>query len=347
MKKRIRGFALVLIAAFAAALLCSCTETKPPVEGGDGETTPGDNGQVYTVDLVSTFPAGNVNFEVCKVLCEKASEVTGGELQFNLLGGSEIFAGTAGAEAVMNGALDAVYTAADYINGFIPETAAICASNMTNAEMTSSGGIDYLNGLMSDSGIRLLFVVDEVGISGTQIFTKAVVNSLDELKDMNIRSAGTVSVDILTAIGCTATPLNLADVFPSLEQNLVDGYVGPAYLGGGEGFFEYVKCVVDTEIARGGSSLWINTSTWEEIPEEIRSLFMENIEEINAAMVDVYREYVENNHAAIQEAGGQIITLDQADQETLQEVSQDSAWKSVEDKVDADTYETLKELFVK
>lgn len=359
MKKTRRTLSLALACMLVLTLLCACgqnsssrpsstpapTDISAPDSTGNNASDGGD--EVYTIDMVSTFPAGNVNYEVCKILCEKVSEVTDGRLEFNLLGGSEIFAGSAGAEAVMNGALDAVYTAADYICGFVPEAAAICATNMNSGEMIASGGVEYLNNILANSGIHLLFVVDEVGISGTKIFTKNEISSLSDLAGMNIRTAGTVQVDIISSLGCTATPLGLADVFPGLEQGLIDGYVGPAYLGRGEGYFEYVKCVIDTEIARGGSSLYVNAEVWQSVPEDLRIMFESGIGEINSAMVELYEEYVENNEKAIAEAGGKVAVLSDEDRETLLQANADYSWKSVENMVDEETYKTLRELFTK
>ena len=252
------------------------------------ETKAPEAAEPVVINIVSTFPAGNVNYEAGKLIADKAAELTNGQVQFNFLGGSEIFSGSAGAEAVMSGALDAVFTAADYFTGFVPEAAAICASDMTYAEMTESGGLDYINSIFTQHGVRLLYVVDEVGISGTQIFTNDIVTCLDDLKGMSIRTTGTVQGNILTALGCTPTPLGLGEIFTGLEQGLVQGYCGPAYLGGAMGFFEYSKCVISTEIARGGSSLLINEDVWSSIPAETQQLLIDSLTEINEAEVALY-----------------------------------------------------------
>lgn len=363
MKKQIKVISLVLIAVLMLTL-CACggsgsAAANTPAPGNEGtgkqsnsdETNASTNGDEtvdpIVINLVSTFPAGNVNYEAAVLLADQVNELTDGQIQFNFLGGSEIFSGSAGAEAVMSGALDAVFTAADYFTGFAPEAAAICASNMTYAEMTASGGLDYINSVFAANDVRLLYVVDEVGISGTQIFVNEAISSLEDLKGKSIRSTGTVQGDVLASIGCSATPLGLSDIFSALEQGLVQGYCGPAYLGGAMGFFEYCKCVVSTEIARGGSSLLINEDVWESIPEDLQVLLMESLTQVNEAEIELYKQYVDDNQSTLIEAGGQIVELSAEDDAALKEICEEYSWKSVEDTVDAEVYATLREMFMK
>lgn len=356
--KRANGILAVILVLVMLLALSACggqgtTAKTPDPTSAPGEVNPGtetkapEKAEPVVINIVSTFPAGNVNYEAGKLIADKAAELTDGRVQFNFLGGSEIFSGSAGAEAVMSGALDAVFTAADYFTGFVPEAAAICASNMTYAEMTASGGIDYINSVFAQHGVRLLYVVDEVGISGTQIFTNDIITSLDDLKGMTIRTTGTVQGNILTALGCTPTPLGLGEIFTGLEQGLVQGYCGPAYLGGAMGFFEYSKCVISTEIARGGSSLLINEDVWNSIPADAQKLLMDSLDEINEAEVALYSEYVSNNRSALKDAGGQIAELSSEEAAKLSELCMDYSWEGIEDSVDADTYARLKEVFLK
>lgn len=357
--KRILAAALILTLLLA---LCACGGSKTPASNSgtpssdSGEKAPASTGSEngggeaadpIVINIVSTFPAGNVNYEAGVLIADKVAELTGGKIRFNFLGGSEIFSGSAGAEAVMNGALDAVFTAADYFTGFVPEAAAICASDMTFEEMTASGGLDYLNGIFEEQGVHLLYVVDEVGISGTQIFTNQPITSLDDLKGMSIRTTGTVQGNILSSLGCVATPLGLPEIFSGLEQGLVQGYCGPAYLGGAMGFFEYCKGVVSTEIARGGSSLLINAEVWASIPAETQQLLIDALPAINEAEVALYTEYVTNNRQMLLDAGGQVVELSAEEAAELSSLSMDYAWESIESSVDAEVYSTLHELFLK
>ena len=356
MKKTTRILALMLALLMIFAM-SGCGKEAAPEASKPDASAPADPGNPaedktpaadpIVIDIVSTFPAGNVNYEAGKLVAQKAEELTNGQIKFNFLGGSEIFSGAAGAEAVMNGALDAVFTAADYFTGFIPAAAAVCASDMTYAEMVEAGALDYINELFTPNGVRLLYVVDEVGISGTQIFTNSPVSSLADLKGMTIRSTGTVQGDILTALGCTPTPLGLGEIFTGLEQGLVQGYCGPAYLGGAMGFFEYSKCVVSTEIARGGSSLLINEDVWQSIPADLQQALMDVMPQVNEVAVGIYSEYVANNRAMLEEAGGQIVDLPEAEAAELSKLCMDYAWAGIEASVDADVYAKLHELFLK
>mgnify|MGYP004586768645 CR=1 FL=1 len=354
-KNSILAAAITLVMLFSMSACGGAGESpaSPDVTATVGSAAPGTEGQAaepaepVVIDLVSTFPAGNVNYEAGKLIADKVEELTNGQVKFNFLGGSEIFSGGAGAEAVMSGALDAVFTAADYFTGFVPEAAAICASDMTYAEMLASGGIDYINGIFTKHGVRLLYVVDEVGISGTQLFTNSIVSSLDDLKGMSIRTTGTVQGNILTALGCTPTPLGLGEIFTGLEQGLIQGYCGPAYLGGAMGFFEYSKCVISTEIARGGSSLLINEDVWASIPADLQMLLTDSLSEVNEAEVALYSEYVANNQKALTDAGGQIVELSEEDSDELSALCMSYAWDGIESSVDADTYEALKKVFLK
>ena len=339
--------ALTACGGSASTPKASAAPAASETPANTAETKAPEAAEPVVINIVSTFPAGNVNYEAGKLIADKAAELTNGQVQFNFLGGSEIFSGSAGAEAVMSGALDAVFTAADYFTGFVPAAAAICASDMTYAEMTESGGLDYINSIFTQQGVRLLYVVDEVGISGTQIFTNNIITSLDDLKGLTIRSTGTVQGNILTALGCTPTPLGLGEIFTGLEQGLVQGYCGPAYLGGVMGFFEYSKCVISTEIARGGSSLLINEELWSSIPAETQKLLMDSFAEINEAEVALYSEYVATNRSLLEEAGGKMVDLSADEAAKLSKLCMDYAWEGIADSVDADTYTQLKEVFLK
>ena len=362
--KKSKVLAVLLILALSLAL-CACgssaapaapaapaqpaapAEPAAPSAPSEPAPAPEVKADPVTIDLVATFPAGNINYTAALLLADEVAEKTAGEISFNFLGGTEIFSGAAAAEAVLSGALDAAFIGSDYFTGFVPAVAAVNASNMTYEDMLASGALDYLNETFTANGARMVYVVDEVGIQGTVIYTNKPVSSLEELKGMTIRTSGTAQDAIMKALGCTPTPLGLGEIFTGLEQGLIEGYCGPSFLGGAMGFFEYSKCQISTEIARGGTALLVNEDVWQSMSADQQDLLVSVLREINADEVALYSQAVADNRALLADAGGAVVDLSAEDDAALKELASQYAWEAVENTVPADVYEQLHTLFTK
>ncbi|MDR1571084.1 MAG: TRAP transporter substrate-binding protein DctP [Clostridiales Family XIII bacterium] len=354
--QKIKWMALVTALLVMIALMSGCggsssdsQQSEAPAAGEQqaAETEPADDGKVYTLKFVASWNPGNVNYpriEIWKSEIEKASN---GRIQIELLGGIDIFPASETAEAVNQGVVDGAYTSSGYMASYVPEGDVLSCSNMTTAEMVASGGYDYLNGIMAAQNLYLVSNNNELEASPFHIYMVKPIATLDDLKGKKIRTSPGFWNDIIAELGGTPVPLALNEVFTALEQNMIEGYTAPSFIGSGEGFFEYAKCKVEPGFLRPGGCLIINTNSLAALPEDLQDLIKGFAVPMATAWDDQYDNTVSQpNLQALLDAGGEVVTLPPEDAEKLVQTAMDAAWGTIADKC-PDKIDDLKKYFIK
>ncbi|MBI2217109.1 MAG: TRAP transporter substrate-binding protein DctP [Candidatus Rokubacteria bacterium] len=73
-------------------------------------------------------------------------------------------------------------------------------------------------------GQRNIIPLAVAQVEPRNIYTRAPVKSLEDLKVMKIRAQGVVETDFTRAIGATPVTLSWEEVYPALQQGVIDGY---------------------------------------------------------------------------------------------------------------------------
>jgi TRAP-type C4-dicarboxylate transport system substrate-binding protein len=218
---------------------------------------------------------------------------------------------------------------------------------MTTKEMVASGGYDYLNGILAKHDLYLVATNDDQLSTPFHIYTVNKITDLAGLKNLKLRTSAGLFNEIGIALGTTSVPLPLSEVFTALEQGLVEGFTAPSYIGGGEGFFEYAKYRIEPGFLRPGGCLLINTDSLAGLPQDLQDLIKGSAVTLADAWdVQYDRSISEPNVAALEAAGGALVTFSDADAKELTRIADEAAWNALAAKA-PDSVDKLKELFYK
>jgi len=322
-------------------------DSQAPAQQGDAGK-PADSGKTYTLKFIASWPKGNINYDRLEVFKEEIEKLSEGRIIIDIVGGSDVIPANESAEAVMNGVVDGAYTSVGYFANYIPEAEVISVSNMTFAEMLASGGIDYLNkNYFEKNNLYLHSAGNEVELTPFNIYMKDPVKSLADLKGKKIRSSPGFLNEVVTAIGAAATPLAISEVFSALEQNLIDGFTAPSFIGGEQGFFQYAKYMIMPGFLRPGGVLIINKTTLDSLPEDLQKLIWDSAEHIVQAWDDkVDKTASEDNIQYLLDAGGQIVELPENEAAEFTKLTIDVGMKIIEQRA-PEHIDELRKLFVK
>lgn len=82
-------------------------------------------------------------------------------------------------------------------------------------------------------------------------------------------------VDTLNAMGATATPMAMSELFLSLQQRVVDGQENPVATIAANSFNEAQKYLIKTEHIIGGNCIYVSEKTMNKLPADLQTLIQE------------------------------------------------------------------------
>lgn len=144
------------------------------------------------------------------------------------------------------------------------------------------------------------------------------VSSIDDLQGLRIRAQG-FRGQALAAIGANGVALAAPDIYESVELGTIDGW-GSLPLGNAVTSFllnEVAPHVVDAQLGQFALFLPVvmNQEVWTGLPEEVQDAMQQAAAEAFDVYVDLLDEQGEAACQAIEEAGGSITTLPDAEVE--------------------------------
>ena len=125
-------------------------------------------------------------------------------------------------------------------------------------------------------------------------------NQLSDLKGLRLRSAVDY-VGALTAAGAEGVTMPMTETYPSLQRGVLDGVIAPYEALKSLSFAEVIKYYSELPHSRGAyPSRAINAAAWARLPDDIKQVFLDNIEfltqktyELSQAAEDEGRAYGE------------------------------------------------------
>ncbi len=299
MKRRQFMTSLAGFGAGAAAGLAACNQ---PQSTGDGPAVV--TGQNVRWRLASSFPRSlDTLFGGAETLSERVSAMTGGAFDIRVYPAGELVPGLQVMDAVQQGTVQVGQTASYYYTGKNPALAFdTCVpfgltARQQSAWLAEGGGLDLVNGLFSDFGIRS-FPSGNTGVQMGGWFNREV-NSLSELQGLKMRIPG-AGGDVMNMLGVSVQVIAGGEIYPALERGAIDAteWVGP-YDDEKLGFHKVVKNYYYPGWWEPGPSLsvYVNDKAWSELPVAYQEIFRVACADAGAVM---QQRYDARNPAALQ-----------------------------------------------
>lgn len=104
---------------------------------------------------------------------------------------------------------------------------------------------------------------------------KKVVNTLEDLNGLRLRSPGPQATVLLKELGVSPITMPMIDVYDSLQRGLLDGFLGPFSVLRGYKLSEVTNTLTVANIFVAASMLVMNQKAWDSLPNDIQKIFDE------------------------------------------------------------------------
>lgn len=224
-------------------------------------------------------PTEQLTVQMEKV-AQRIKERTGGAIEIQCYGSSQLAVYKDNIEQVVNGAKwiaceDPSYLA-DYLIDFqaligpmmyasLEEYSYVCQSPLVR---------EMCRKIEEEFGIHILALDFNVGMRSMQTNKKIITPA--DLKGMKIRVPNsTMYINCLKAMGATVAPIGFSETISAVQQGVVDGLEGNMNAYSTNGSSEVCKQMSFTNHLVGTCGAYINSKLWNSIPENYRAIIQE------------------------------------------------------------------------
>lgn len=272
--KRIKvAFSLVLVLLLLVSAASAATFTLK-LGSNTAPTHPENVYARYLSDLVNTATSGDLVIEVYD------SAKLGDHLERQ--------------EGLRMGTIDATLTSIGYIGGYDPVFNIFEMPYLFIDENHQSRVFESeVFGMIAAEAIKYGFVL----VDGLEMGARHVTNSVRpivvpaDLAGLKLRVPETTSsIDAMTAMGGTPTPMAFSELYMGLQQKQVDGQENPLSNIYASKFYEVQKYLSLTGHQRIEQVLLFSELTWKKLPAEYQQLLMDKANEANEYLKGVIKE---------------------------------------------------------
>ncbi len=306
-----------------------------------------------TVTAIHAFPESLVYTKSFLEFVDKVNAAGEGVLQIEVRGGPEAIGTAQQPDAVRSGVVDMVYTPGSFYAGALPEKDALVTSNLTAVKARANGGLELLDQIHQE----------KMGVKYLGWFDSGVCYNLWSRNEPKLDEGGNLDVSGLKLrgnavynafftdyLGAQVIDLPTTEVYSALERGVVDAtgwtQIGLIDLKWNE-FLNYriEPCFFSTDLG-----VIVNLDKWNSLTEESRTILQDVAiahEAESAAKLVAVRD---EDFAALEAAGMQIVTLEGDAAEAYLAAATQSTWDRMKglmaDSPQGDgNYDTLIELF--
>lgn len=270
MKSKKLAIAVLSLLVSGSLLMSGCGQ-KPAAQTGDKPA----EGPKYTFRLAETHPPDYPTTLGDKKFAELVNERSKGRIKIDVYPSSQLGEEKAVIEQVQLGAIEFTRVSSGPLAEFNKAFGVFSLPYIfDNDEHVWS----YLGGESAQKMLTSLEKSKMMGLayysSGARSFyTKKPVKNVEDLKGMKIRVIqNKINVDLMSALGVSATPMAYGEVFSALQTGVIDGAENnpPSYLTSNH--FQAVKYYVLDGHQRVPEVLMMSKAAWDKISEDDRKL---------------------------------------------------------------------------
>lgn len=305
MKKKLTAVLTAAVLAFSLAG-CGAEEAAAPVsESGYPE---------YHWNASMTVSESTINYKMVERFAQLLNERSGGSITVDIYPGGQLGNTTEFTEAVIGGSIDFGTGMTTDLVDFVPALGIFDIPNLfdtVDQMRTVLGGemTGVLNEYCNKGGIQMLGYSDA---GFRQLTTNKAVHSVEDLAGQRIRvMTNKYHIAYWNALGASATPMQFTEVFMGIQQGTIDGEENPYMNIVGNNIQEVQDYVVETNHLGHIITFYMNRDLYQSLPENVREL----VGECAADSIDYANSIADESIAAdkktCEDAGCEIITLDE------------------------------------
>ena len=307
-----------LAAVFAAAALalsvtaCSSAKDSAPVsENGYPE---------YHWNASMTVSETTINYKMVERFAQLLNERSDGAITVDIYPGGQLGNTTEFTEAVIGGSIDFGTGMTTDLVDFVPALGIFDIPNLFDTvdqmrAVLSSDFTDVLNEYNNRGGIQMLGYSDA---GFRQLTTNKAVHQVADLAGQKIRvMTNKYHIAYWNTLGASATPMQFTEVFMGIQQGTIDGEENPYMNIVGNNIQEVQDYVVETNHLGHIITFYMNNELYQSLPDNVRELVDECAKDAVTYANSIADESIAADKKICEDAGCEIITLDE---ETLGEL---------------------------
>ncbi|AQQ52412.1 TRAP transporter substrate-binding protein [Planococcus lenghuensis] len=302
MKKKM-GFVSVMLTGAVALTGCSEEEASGGAEGGE---------EIYTLQAGHSLPVDHPYQIAFEEMAADIEERTDGQVIIEVFANSEIGAERELVEGLTLGTVDMAVSSTAPITNFVPELEVldvpfIFQSRDAAVEVLQGEIGDDLAAQMEEQGIILL----SWGENGYRHVTNAIrpVETPADLEGLKIRTQeNEIHLAAFEALGAQPTPMAWTEALTALQQGVVDAQENPAIVADQFNLYEAnQEFMTLTGHVYSVAAFLLSAQTYEELPEDLREIVIEEGQEAGARQRELIIEMEAESLQNLKDQGVQII----------------------------------------
>nr|WP_235971208.1 TRAP transporter substrate-binding protein DctP [Palleronia pontilimi] len=306
-----------------------------------------------TLTAVHAFPETLIYTQSFLDFVEKVNERGEGVVEIQVRGGPEAIGMFQQPDAVRNGVVDMVYTPGSFYGGALPEKDALVASNLTAIETRENGGIELIDQIHQEKmGVKYLGWFDS-GVCynlWTRDEPTLDANGNLDVSGLKLRGNAVYNAFFTDYLGAQVIDLPTTEVYSGLERGVVDAtgwtQIGLIDLKWNE-FLNYriEPCFFSTDLG-----VIVNLDKWNNLSDEAKTILQDVAIEHEAASVGALKAKRDEDFAALEEQGMQVVTLEGQAAADYLAAAREKTWARMqglmeEHPMGTENYDKLIELF--
>ena len=255
--------ALALVLVMCCALLAGC--------GGGAKEQ-----QTYNL-VVANHDASTSMCELyIETLCNQMKDASGGRLTFTFNPGGSLLGATETIDGVKDGSADLCWSCTSFFSGRFPisEFINLCSNGITSARMATDvyqqmyDEIPELQAEFKDWKIIALHSCSYGPIStvGKKIETK------DDFKGLQIRTAGAVAAKYIEALGATPISVPTSEVYEQVSKNVIDGFTNDWHNIDCFKLYEPIDYCLDLPVSYTSCFVLMSNDTYNKLPDDLKKV---------------------------------------------------------------------------
>ncbi len=260
-------------------------------------------------------------------LAAEVDRLSGGELEIEYAGGSDVIGGFDAPEAIANGVFDMSHSANSYFAGAMPASISLASGNASIDQLRDSGALDaYAKILKEQRGVMFL----GVPLSGVGYVFQVRGNpgELSYFKGKKIRSIPLYD-PILQALGATPVTTSPAEAYTAMERGVVDGLGWPDIGLLDFKFYEQAKFIMMPTFYQLRTATLINPNSFSGLPEPLQNVLVEASRSADAIGAKWAKEKRDAEHAEMAEAGVEFVSLSDAEAKQFVDLTEEKLWAKI------------------
>ena len=309
MKKK----ALLLVLIFVAIVLAACGGSSDD-EGGAGESDTGGSGEVTTLRLAENHPDDYPTTVGDKEFARLVEEKTDGRYVVEVFSGGQLGEESEVLEQAQLGTIDIARVNSIPLAQFSEDIGVLSMPYLFDDEQAKW---DKLNGEVGQDLLATLDGSNLVGLafydSGERSFynTEHAIVTPEDMEGLKIRVQNSeLAIDIVEALGASATPMEYGEVYSALQTGVIEGAENnfPSYFTSNH--FNVAPYFTVNGYQGNPEVLLASESLWNDLSDEDKELFKEAALESVEVQRQAWAELTEEAREAVVEAGSELVEVD-------------------------------------